>query len=406
MNIVWLTPEIPYPPYGGRNGVFNRIVQLSKYHNIYLFSIAYSEEEKNMTGKMEHYCKEVRYYNRSDSKAKTLFKSIVLPYTVASRSLHNIMLDIEELNRRIAIDSVIIDFPNMYLNAKKIAKSNVFITVNQHNIEYKRMREMANIQTISFFKRLAYYIESFRLELYEAWLYRSRIIDSITFFSEDDLQFFGNRWKNCSSDLKVFPLGANCMNSVPAPEKHYILFVGRLDEVAVTNVEAVMWFCDNVLPYIKEKISDVKFIIAGANPSKRIMDRISENIMVIPNYQNLQEVYAQADCVVLPLLSGGGVKGKLLEAAALRRIIITTSKGIEGTKFQNGKHVFLADNPLEFANACIRALEDSSACADMIEASYDLFETCYSWETIGREYSLYLTEKVQIHNVDVNKNGG
>lgn len=46
MNIAWLTPEIPYPPVGGRNGVYNRIVQLSKYNSIFLLSIAYDEQEK------------------------------------------------------------------------------------------------------------------------------------------------------------------------------------------------------------------------------------------------------------------------------------------------------------------------------------------------------------------------
>ena len=58
MNIVWLTPEIPYPPYGGRNGVFHRIEQLSRYNKIYLFSIAYSEEEKKTESDMRKYCKE------------------------------------------------------------------------------------------------------------------------------------------------------------------------------------------------------------------------------------------------------------------------------------------------------------------------------------------------------------
>ena len=124
------------------------------------------------------------------------------------------------------------------------------------------------------------------------------------------------------------------------------------------------------------------------------MERVSESIVVIPNYKDLQEVYSQADCVVLPLLSGGGVKGKLLEAAALKRVIITTSKGIEGTKFENGKHVFLADEPKGFADACIAALGNQEDCNDKIEASYNLFEKYYSWETIGKEYNLFLESRL------------
>lgn len=390
MNIVWLTPEIPYPPYGGRNGVFHRIVEISKYHTIYLFSIAYSYEEQNTEYEMKPYCKEVHYYNRNESKLKKLLKSVVLPYSVASRTLHAIVDDIQKLDSIISIDAIIVDFPNMALNLKKISKQCKFVTLNQHNIEYQRMRDMVKITTIPLYKRIAYYIESLRLECYEKWLYGKKMFASITFFSEDDMELFKKRWKKCKSELEVFPLGADEMKCSLDTQNHSLLFVGRLDEVAVTNVEAVIWFVSEVLPLIITVVPDIKFIVAGANPSERIMNLASDNIIVIPNYNKLQDVYSQSGCVVLPLLSGGGVKGKLLEAAALKRIIVTTSHGIEGTRFQNEKHVFLANDPVGFANACIKAVIDPSSCNDMVNASYDLFEEYYNWKSIGKKYNEYL----------------
>lgn len=393
MNIVWLTPEIPYPPYGGRNGVFNRIVQMSKYHSVFLFSIAYSDEEKRTENEMREYCAEVHYYNRNQSKAKTLFKSLLLPYSVASRTMRSIQQDLKKLSLRISIDYVILDFPNMARNVEPLALSGVPMTLNQHNVEYRRMRELSRVKTIPFYKRIAYYLESFRLELYEGGLYKKNLFKTITFFSEDDMALFQKRWRKCNAELAVFPLGANRLDCKPAPNEHTILFVGRLDEVAIPNVEAVIWFYQEILPSIEQKVPNVRFIIAGANPSDRILGLASERVEVIPNYSKVQDVYEKAACVVLPILSGGGVKGKLLEAASMKRIIVTTSHGIEGTRFSDREHVLLANSADDFASACVKALTHPQDYADMIDAAYKLFRNMYDWEEIGEKYSAFLLNR-------------
>lgn len=192
MNIAWLTPEVPFPPIGGRNGVYNRIVQLSKKNNIFLFSIAYNSEEKNNTTEMERYCTEVHFYDRSTNKVLTLFKSLFMPYSVASRYRQDIVNELNQLVEEKKIDIVIVDFPNMVKNVVAIKRSNptLVITINQHNVEYIRMRDMKHVKSISGIKRLAYYLESFRLERYERKIYKSNIFSGITFFSEEDYKFF------------------------------------------------------------------------------------------------------------------------------------------------------------------------------------------------------------------------
>lgn len=394
MNIIWLTPEIPYPPIGGRNGVYNRIVQLSKDNNIFLFSIAYNESEKNSTQKMKKYCQEVHYYNRNEKKVLKIFKSVVLPYSVASRSLKAIKNDITECLNRNKIDVVITDFPNMAQNLMGL-DLNCYCTLNQHNNEYRRMRDMYHIKTLSYIKRLAYFLESCRLELYEKKLYNSNLFQSITFFSIDDCNAFRRKWSNCSAELRVFPLGANAVTSEQqCTDKNHntFLFVGRLDDVATTNVEAITWFCKSVLPLIENKIN-VNVVIAGANPSEAVMNLKKDNVRIIPNYENLDSVYSLADCVILPLLSGGGVKGKLLEAAAYEKVIVSTKHGIEGTEFLPEQHVLYGDTDKEFAQKCIEAIQNSKKACKIAYNAKMLFESKYEWGQIGREYNAYLTSK-------------
>lgn len=404
MNIVWLTPEIPYPPIGGRNGVYNRIVQLSKYNNIYLFSIAYSEEEVNSSKLMEQYCVEVHYYNRFESKFKNLFKSITMPFSVATRYIDSLRMDLEHVLNENVIDVIIDDFPNMSKNLTDIiGKKKIYCTLNQHNIEYLRMRGMVNVNTIPLYKRLAYYLESYRLEAYEKYIYDSGIFNSITFFSQDDLKLFQDRWGNDVAKLELFPLGANRIDENKEFDgNHTLLFVGRLDDIAIPNVEAVRWFCDKVFPFILGSVPDAKLIIAGANPSEVVMSYASDNIEIIPNYKDILEIYSKSDCVILPILSGGGVKGKLLEAVAMKKIIISTNHGIEGTKFENGKHVLYGVNEKDFGLKCIDAMCHKENYKDMVSDAYSLFLTDYEWESIGRKYHQFLLKETNGYYATIN----
>lgn len=399
MNIIWLTPEIPYPPIGGRNGVYNRIVQLSKYNNIFLFSIAYNEDEKNSIDAMKEYCMEVHYYNRNENKLKKIVKSLFAPYSVASRTLTEIKQDIKYCLSNNQIDVVITDFPNMAKNLKGL-ELKCFCTLNQHNIEYRRMREMYGIKTISYLKRLAYWGESYRLEKYEKKLYASNLFQSITFFSTDDCAEFSEKWTNCRADLKVFPLGSNSVKNTKKcndEEHNTFLFVGRLDDIATTNVEAIIWFYNKVLPIIEKEIN-IKIVIAGANPSGKIMNLAKDNVAIIPNYSKLEDVYSLADYVILPLLSGGGVKGKLLEAAAFEKTIISTKHGIEGTDFQPDIHVYYAETSEEFAGRCIDAVKNTEYSRQLAINSKRLFEKRYNWNQIGIDYYNYLKSSVKVGN--------
>lgn len=402
MNILWLTPEIPYPPVGGRNGVYNRIVQLSKNNRIFLLSIAYNSTEKDWSSAMEKYCTEVYYFDRSAKKKKNMLKSLRMPWSIASRNMPEIKKTMVRILKNKKIDVIIDDFPNMAKNILDIKAnypellSDVYCTLNQHNIEYIRMRKMKHVKSISALKRIVYWLESLRLEAYEKTIYKSGIFDSITFFSSDDKVFFENRWKGIgiNSEVKVFPLGANriTLEKTEKITSKAFLFVGRLDEIAIPNVEAALWFANNVFPLILKEEPDAKFIIAGSNPSERIMHLKSESIEIIPNYKSLEEVYSKSQIVLLPLLSGGGVKGKLLEAAALKKIIITTQHGIEGTKFVADKDVLLANNARDFARHCINAIKEPDRYDIMRKMAHKKFLNEYDWAIIGEKYQVFLRD--------------
>jgi glycosyltransferase involved in cell wall biosynthesis len=97
--------------------------------------------------------------------------------------------------------------------------------------------------------------------------------------------------------------------------------------------------------------------------------------------------------VILPLLSGGGVKVKLLEAMGYGKIIISTAKGIEGTDFENNKHILLAENAKDFAELCIKVLENNQSYQYIADNGYKEIVDNYSWSAIMDKFNLRLMEE-------------
>jgi glycosyltransferase involved in cell wall biosynthesis len=168
------------------------------------------------------------------------------------------------------------------------------------------------------------------------------------------------------------------------------LFIGRLDEVAIPNIEAVLWFCHEVFPEISQCIPDANFIIAGSKPSKKIFELKTDHIEVLADFLNLEDIYSKANCVVLPLLSGGGVKGKLLEAIAFKKLVVTTNHGIEGTMFKEKQHVLLANDAHIFAQYCVDALTNPDQFNVMKNQAFKLLSQEYNWDIIGKKYHDFL----------------
>jgi glycosyltransferase involved in cell wall biosynthesis len=87
---------------------------------------------------------------------------------------------------------------------------------------------------------------------------------------------------------------------------------------------------------------------------------------------------------VVPLLTGGGTRLKVLEALALGTPVVSTSKGIEGLDVTDGVHALVADGPDAFAAAVLRVLAEPPLAARLSDAGRALVTDSYTWDAIGR----------------------
>jgi glycosyltransferase involved in cell wall biosynthesis len=167
----------------------------------------------------------------------------------------------------------------------------------------------------------------------------------------------------------------------PSAEPFSLIFPGRMDYLP--NAQAVHFFCDQILPRIAKATSAVHFYIVGKNPPLIVQRLKSEQITVTGFVEEVLPYWEKASALVVPLSIGGGTRIKILEAMALGRPVISTSKGCEGLEVIHEKHLLIADDPERFAEHVIRVLKNPEEYFEMSRAARKLVEEKYSFAAIG-----------------------
>jgi glycosyltransferase involved in cell wall biosynthesis len=150
-------------------------------------------------------------------------------------------------------------------------------------------------------------------------------------------------------------------NSVPFPRltapgsAPTLLFLGTFEYLP--NVHAVEFMLDAVWPLVRLAVPDARLVIGGNKPEHvRHFVAPPAGVEFAGFIPNLDDAYAQARAVVCPVLSGGGTRVKIVEAASYGRAVVSTVVGAEGLVFSDGAEIFLADSPAQFADHCVALL--------------------------------------------------
>jgi len=139
--------------------------------------------------------------------------------------------------------------------------------------------------------------------------------------------------------------------------KHRLLFLGSLDYLP--NEDAVVHFCNTILPLLQSTSNSVTLRVVGTRPSDQV--RACGNIpgvTVVGPVRDLGPEYARARVMIVPLRAGSGTRIKILEAFSYGVPVVTTSAGSEGLDLENGCQLLVADTPEGFAAACLRLFTD------------------------------------------------
>ena len=133
-----------------------------------------------------------------------------------------------------------------------------------------------------------------------------------------------------------------------------LIFVGGFQHPP--NVDAVLYFCREILPLVRRQVPGVRVKIVGSNPTAEVLALGCEQV-VVTGFVPSTAPYLHASRVsIAPLRIGAGMKGKIGEAMAHGVPVVTTSVGAQGMGLEDGVNVLIADQPAKFAQAVLRLL--------------------------------------------------
>lgn len=162
-----------------------------------------------------------------------------------------------------------------------------------------------------------------------------------------------------------------------------LLFVGTLDYFP--NEDAILWFCDSVLPNIKAK-AQVKFrvLIVGSRPRDvvRKLDN-GHDILICPDVADLRVFYRESHISIAPIRAASGTRIKILEAMSEALPVVTTSLGAEGLQVEDRRELLIADSAVEFADYCLELMHSRELRTKLAIAGLEWVRANHSIERVA-----------------------
>jgi sugar transferase (PEP-CTERM/EpsH1 system associated) len=399
MRLLFLTPQFPYPPHKGttlRN--FNLIKGLAARHEIDLLSFVESASELSRPSPLHALCRRI--------------DGVLVPRrTLAARARDTLLSVWPDMGLRLwslafaaklrawlsqeDYDIVQIEGIELARYAQianlQICKSQ--IVFDDHNCEYllqQRAFETDVRQPLRWVGAAYSFVQWQKLRRFEAQVCRAA--GSVVAVSDADAAALRRLVPGLEIaavpngiDLGQFsdfngPSSLHAKHPVPDLSQPALVFVGTMD--FRPNVDAVLWFAREVLPRIVAAEAGAHFYVVGARPHRRLdVLRANPAITITGAVDDVRPYVEAAAAYVVPLRIGGGTRFKILEAAAARKAMVSTSLGCEGFPVQDGRELLTADTPEEFAAAVVALLRDPERRKQLGRAAYALAEA-FEWGNI------------------------
>ncbi|MEI6315275.1 MAG: glycosyltransferase [Syntrophus sp. (in: bacteria)] len=389
MNILVLTPYIPYPPgFGGAVRIYHLIRQLSRRHQVHLLSFREEIGSGNPKG-LEPFCRTITLIpRRPGNKRLQQMASLLSPHSFQwgfnySRPMQNAL---DRLVSEQSIDLILVEFSQM---AGFRFPAGVPVVLDEHNVEFDLLERMAEREG-GFLRRSFNRIEATKFRREELSAVRNAALTLVT--SDRDAELLTSH----SPDLKtvVITNGVDCDHFVRPDgprQPESAVFVGATHYFP--NEDGVLFFLREIHKKIKKTWPSYKFTIVGGNPPPTITRFRSDDTVITGYVDDVRPYMWGASLFVVPLRMGGGTRFKIVEAMAAGVPVVSTRLGAEGIAVTDGQELLMVDEPEAFAGAVGKVFSNPALADSLTSAGLEFVHRYFDWSVIGEKLDAAL-EKV------------
>jgi polysaccharide biosynthesis protein PslH len=384
---------LPFVPWAIRVRSYHLIPRLGRDHEIYLLCRSTSVEEEAHAREMEPYCEHIRCVRHPRPWLRGPVRcALALPtptplrmaYFASPAMLNAVQQAIEEFEPDV-----------IYLERWRTLQyvpTDVQVPIVCDPTDSMLLYNRRLMKKGSWWERVVAVEEWTKFRRYEAKL--ARQADTVIFCSQVDLE--------CVQQIAplghyaVVPNGVDCetffAKQPEEEEPSTIVFTGNYGYKP--NRHAVLFFLKQIFPLIRQAVPSVRFTAVGSGATRYLGKHLKNTpeLELLDFVTELRPYIAKASVAVAPITVGAGVSNKLGEAFATGTAVVATRMACGDLPVRDGEHLFIADEPGDFADKVIRLLRDQALRNQFVTRARRFVEQQYDWGVVARTMEQVLAE--------------
>lgn len=394
MNILIITPRIPYPPFrGDKLKIYNIAKNLSENNSVTILTFLRNRKQ----------LKDLTNFDKHGIKIKTiklpLFESIIntflaifgtLPFQAAWYKSAKMKKRVDEYYRLGKFDVVYFHLIRsaQYIStySKNCKPLSILDFTDAVSLYLQRFAEIEKNPV----KKYLIKIEQKRIQNYEKIAEK---FHTLFICSQIDKKFLEDSGLNTRIKILNNGIDTNYFRSDPIEyKKNRIIFTGNMPYFA--NYDAAIYFSEKIFPRILELIPEAEFYIVGQKPPPKIKSLASKNIFVTGFVPDIKAEYLKSAVNVAPMRFGAGTLNKVIESIALGIPVVGTSFAVNGLPSELYKYIFVADTEEKFAEHVIYIIKNPNVRQELMEDGKKVISALLSWKNVVGGFETYLNEEL------------
>lgn len=377
MRILYVCHRFPFPPArGGKIRPFNMIRHLSRNHEVVVASLARSPEEAEAGRGIAAYCSD---FIIGEVTAPVAWARMIArlptpgPSSMGYFYVPALGQQIEARLRQERFDLIFVHCSSVAPYVSRVTGIPKILDFGDMDSQKWLMYRHFKPFPLSF----GYWLEGSKMAAAEKAL--ARQFDLCTCTTKAELEAL--RSLRVSTPCDWFPNGVDHDYFAPSTDPYdpdAISFIGRMDYFP--NQQAMLFFCEQVLPLVRQQRPAATLTIIGAEPSAEIR-RLGgrDGVTVTGTVDDVRDLVRRSAANVAPLTIARGTQNKILECMAMGVPVVTSPQAAGGVDAVTGEHLLVAHSPQDYAEKLLMLMQDPAARRRLAEAGRVRVETHHSW---------------------------
>jgi glycosyltransferase involved in cell wall biosynthesis len=376
-RLLWLTAYLPHTGrHAGAGRMFQLLKRMSARYRITLITFLETDDEMKLVSEVEPFCDKVLAMRRTRPLHWSLFAYEPFDEFVTPEMQQAVDRCLEDAD----YDLIQFEYTQMAHYAGRSQGIPTLLT--KHEVDYAACLRRAGKESNPAGRFRWFYNY---LQVLDREVQLTKKVSAAICMTDTDARELR---KFCTSiPIHVINTGVDLEYFSP-PEmsavKPHLVFVGAFQHLP--NVEAMTYFCRDVMPLVRREIPEVELHIVGSNPSPAVVSLGSiPGVHVTGFVPDIRPYMAGCSIYVVPLRLGVGIRGKILEAWGMKMAVVSTSVGCAGLRCEDDRNLLIADSSGLFASHIISLLKDPSRRQRLGEEGRKTAEQYYGWEKSAQE---------------------